>query len=59
VIAVVREAGADEVDLAVSAARAAFDDGRWRRTSVTSRQDMLLRLRDLILKHADELAQLE
>jgi acyl-CoA reductase-like NAD-dependent aldehyde dehydrogenase len=59
VIAVVREAGADEVGLAVNSARASFADGRWRRTSVRGRQDVLLRLRDLILKHADELAQLE
>jgi acyl-CoA reductase-like NAD-dependent aldehyde dehydrogenase len=59
VIAIVREAGADEVDLAVSAARAAFDDGGWRRTSVAARQDVLLRLRDLIFKHASELAHLE
>lgn len=55
----VAEADAADVDLAVKAARAAYDRGPWRNTSGRERGRLLNRLADLIEKHADELARLE
>ena len=56
----VAEADAADVDLAVKAARAAFDSkAPWRRMSAAERGRLLNRLADLIEKHADELAKLE
>lgn len=50
-----------DIDVAVKAARAAFDspNSAWRRMSVSERGKLLHRVGDLILKNADELAQLE
>lgn len=48
-----------DVDKAVTAARAAFNDGRWSRVHPSKRKAVLLRLADLIEKNADELALLE
>lgn len=59
VIATVAEAGAKDVDLAVAAARRAFDEGPWRTTPALARARLLLRLADLLDGHADELARLE
>src|ERR1700734_1589756 len=60
VITQVAEADAADVDKAVTAARAAFETGAWRRKMTASQRGaMLNRLADLIEKHADELAQLE
>lgn len=50
--------GAD-VDRAVAAARAAFEDGRWSRRYLPERVAILQRLADLIEANADELARLE
>ncbi|TKV57756.1 aldehyde dehydrogenase [Nakamurella flava] len=50
---------AADVDRAVAAARAAFDDPRWRDLSQTRRGHLLRRLGDLIGEHADELAEME
>lgn len=58
-ISLLYEADAHEVDLAVKAARASFDSGVWSRQSTDRRQATLLRVRDLMLKHAEELATLE
>jgi aldehyde dehydrogenase (NAD+) len=56
----IAEADAADVDLAVKAARAAFDlKAPWRRMSAAERGKLLNRLADLIEKHADELAKLE
>ena len=55
----VAEADAADVELAVKAARAAFDRGPWRKASGPERARLLNRLADLIEKHADELARLE
>src|SRR5260221_7928625 len=55
----VAEAGAEDVDRAVKAARAAFDGGPWPRLRPAERQRLLWKLGDLILEHADELARLE
>ncbi|MDO9407750.1 aldehyde dehydrogenase family protein [Patulibacter sp.] len=59
VLAHVAEAGAADVDLAVAAARRAFDDGPWPRATPAERSRILWRLGDLILEHAEELAALE
>jgi len=57
-ITTVASAGAEDVDRAVAAARAAFE-GPWSRMRHAERQRLLWRLGDLILAHADELARLE
>ena len=60
VISKVAEADAADVDKAVSAARAAFDNGPWRKKLTAAQRGVLMnKLADLIEKHADELAQLE
>lgn len=60
VLAKVAEADAPDVDLAVKAARKAFDQkSAWRRMSASERGKLLSRLADLIERHADELAGLE
>jgi aldehyde dehydrogenase (NAD+) len=55
----VAEADAADVDKAVAAARAAFDQGPWRKMSASERGRMLHRLAGLIEQNADELARLE
>lgn len=50
---------AADVDRAVAAARASFEDGRWSRRYLPERVAILDRLADLIEDHADELAALE
>ena len=56
----VAEADAADVNLAVKAARAAFNSkAPWRRMSASERGKLLNRLADLMEKHADELARLE
>ncbi|MCV0402802.1 MAG: aldehyde dehydrogenase family protein [Chloroflexi bacterium] len=54
----VAQAGAADVDVAVAAAREAFD-GAWARTAPAKRSRMLNRLAQLIDEHTDELAELE
>src|SRR4051812_10632311 len=53
----VAEAGPEDVDRAVAAARAAFEP--WSRMRPAERQRVLFRLGDLIEQHADEIARLE
>jgi phenylacetaldehyde dehydrogenase len=48
-----------DVDRAVAAARAAFDDGRWSDLPPIVREGMMNRLADLLERHADEFAELE
>jgi len=55
----VAEGGKEDVDKAVKAARRAFETGPWRKMSTAERARIMLRLADLIEKHADELAQIE
>lgn len=50
--------GAD-VDLAVAAARRAFDDGGWSRAAPERRKEVLVRLADLVRANTEELAVLE
>lgn len=58
-LATIAAGDAADVDLAVSAARRAFDDGRWSRRSPAERKVVLLRLADLIETNAEELALLD
>jgi phenylacetaldehyde dehydrogenase len=59
VIAQVAESEAADVDVAVQAARRAFESNDWSRMRPADRELKLLRLADLMEKHAEELAQLE
>jgi aldehyde dehydrogenase (NAD+) len=61
VITRVAEAARDDVDRAVKAARAAFDDvsSKWRRMPASERGQILWRIADLIERHIDELSELE
>jgi acyl-CoA reductase-like NAD-dependent aldehyde dehydrogenase len=59
-IATVPQAGAADIDRAVSAARAAFDDGPWTtKVSAAERGRLIGVLADLVEANADELAELE
>jgi phenylacetaldehyde dehydrogenase len=60
VLARVARGRAPDIDRAVGAARAAFEDGsEWRRMTPSARGRLIHRIGDLILEHADELAMLE
>jgi len=48
-----------DIDLAVQAARRAFDQGPWPRMAATERARVLWRLGDLIMANVDEMARLE
>jgi acyl-CoA reductase-like NAD-dependent aldehyde dehydrogenase len=52
-------AGAEDVDRAVSAARAAFEGGPWPGLSGSERGNLLWKVADLIERYADELGELE
>ena len=49
----------DDVDFAVSRARAAFDDGRWHLQHPSARKSVLLKLADLLEENLVELSVLE
>ncbi|GAB2186932.1 aldehyde dehydrogenase family protein [Roseibium sp. LAB1] len=51
--------GARDVDAAVSAARLAFDKGRWSRTSGKERATLLLKIADLIDRERERIAYWE
>ncbi|MFJ8259832.1 aldehyde dehydrogenase family protein [Peribacillus asahii] len=59
VLAVVSEAGPEDVDRAVKAARQAFENGPWRKMSASERGRLIYKLADLMEAHQEELAQLE
>ena len=59
VIANVSEGDAADIDLAVKAARKAFDSGPWRKMDARDRGRLLYKLADLIEENVEELAQLE
>ena len=59
IVARVVDASDRDVDRAVAAARAAFDDGRWSNLPPMVRDRTMNRLADLIEAHADEFAELE
>jgi aldehyde dehydrogenase (NAD+) len=58
VLAEVAEGDAEDIDRAVAAARSAFD-GPWRRVKPFERQNLLLKLADLVDRHFEELAALD
>lgn len=59
VICKIASAGAADVDLAVAAARRAFDFGPWPRMSGRERGLLMNKFADLLEAHKDELAALE
>lgn len=54
----IADGGAQDVDRAVAAARATFESGAWSRSAPAMRKKTLLKLADLVEKHALELAVL-
>jgi gamma-glutamyl-gamma-aminobutyraldehyde dehydrogenase len=59
VITSVAAGNAADIDLAVRAARRAFEDGRWSRLAPADRKKVLLRFADLVEAASDELATLD
>ena len=59
VICQIAEGDAADVDLAVKAARDAFDNGPWRTMDARERGALMMKLADLIEEEIDELAALE
>src|SRR5437667_11820841 len=59
VIAQVPDANAEDVNRAVSAAKAAFEDGPWASTTAQERGRVLFRLAEKIRQNAAQLAELE
>ncbi|MHB1250787.1 MAG: aldehyde dehydrogenase family protein [Acidimicrobiales bacterium] len=58
-LARVSEGDATDIDLAVAAARRAFDDGRWSQMKPFDRQTILSRFADLVDARHDEIARLD
>src|SRR4051794_35589686 len=59
VICQVAEGDKADINLAVKAARKAFEEGPWPKMNASERGRLLNKLADLIESHADELAALE
>ncbi len=55
----VPDAGQADVDLAVAAAKAAFDDGRWAKKTPAERAAVLNKMADLLEARSEEIAHLE
>jgi aldehyde dehydrogenase (NAD+) len=55
----VSEAGPEDVDKAVKAARSAFDNGPWKKMSASERSRLIYKLADLMEEHKEALAQLD
>jgi acyl-CoA reductase-like NAD-dependent aldehyde dehydrogenase len=55
----VAQAGAEDVNRAVKAARAALEEGPWQAAPAADRARLMYRLADLVEANADELAELE
>src|SRR6201989_1587178 len=58
VLAIIAEGNEADVDLAVAAARRAFE-GPWRTMRAAERGHILLRWAELLKKHADEIIEIE
>ncbi len=58
-LAQIAACGPDDVDMAVAAAKAAYEDGRWSRLSPGERKHTLLRFAELLEQNAHELAVME
>lgn len=59
VLATVSEAQEEDIELAVEAARKAFDEGPWSNLSTAERSHLIYKFADLIEENRVELAQLE
>ncbi|WP_158734842.1 aldehyde dehydrogenase family protein [Alteribacillus sp. YIM 98480] len=59
VLVTVSEAEAEDVNRAVDAARAAFDNGAWSRITAAERSRLIYKLADLMEENKEELAQIE
>ncbi|WP_235737177.1 aldehyde dehydrogenase family protein [Nocardioides alcanivorans] len=55
----VARGGASDLDAAVSAARAAYEDGRWRRLTPRAQEAILIRLAGLLEEHAEIIGDLD
>ena len=51
------EASSADVDAAVAAAREAFDEGPWRRSTVTERAALLSKIAELLQRDREQLAR--
>jgi len=59
VLANIAEGDKEDINRAVSAVRAAFDNGPWRKMTASERGRLIWKLADLIEEHAQEFAELE
>lgn len=59
VLSQVAECGGADIDAAVKAARAAFEDGRWRNKPPREKKQIMFRLAELMERDLEELALLE
>lgn len=59
VIANVSEAQEEDIDVAVNAARKAFDEGEWTQMEAAERAHLIYKFADLLEANREELAQLE
>ena len=59
IFASIPRSGPAEINEAVKAAQAAFEDGRWRRKSAQERGQTLMRFSALVMQRQEELAALE
>ncbi len=59
IIDTVPDAGKEDVDLAVAAAKAAFEDGRWSKKTPAQRSAVLSKMADLIEARSEEIARIE
>ena len=59
VLTTVARCGEADIDAAVSAGRAAFEDRRWAGKAPAARKRVMIKFADLLLAHADELALTE
>lgn len=58
-LAEITACNAQDVDIAVAQAKAAFEDGRWHKLSPNERKHTLLKFADLLEQHTVELAVIE
>lgn len=58
-LAIVSEAEKEDIDLAVKAARKAFEEGPWSKMSASQRSRLIYKLADLMEENKEELAQLD
>ena len=59
VLAQVAEGDREDIDLAVKAARNAFDNGPWRRMTASERGRLIWKLADLLEEHTEEFGYIE